>query len=243
MMIRRLTIRRLTVRSLLAALLLLVAASAGAQVLDRTIAVVNHKLVTWSELDAEMRFEALENHRPLAELTEADRRAAFERLVQQRIVREQMQNVVPATDSECTALLAEMRSNWSAGQDDAAWAAVLKRYGLSADEVRQMVGGQIEVLRFIEDRMRPLARVNRKEVEDYYHLTLAPQVAAKGGKLESYEELAPKIQELLSEQKMSDETEKWLKQLREQANVQIIWEAVRAPQAAAGEHEPASTKP
>ena len=243
MMIRRLTLRCLTIRGLLVALVLFVAASAGAQVLDRSIAVVNHKLVTWSELDAEMRFEALENHRPLAELTEADRRAAFERLVQQRIVREQMQNVVPATDSECTALLAEMRSNWSAGQDDAAWTAVLKRYGLSAAEVRQMVGSQIEVLRFIEERMRPLVRVNRKEVEDYYHLTLAPQVAAKGGKLESYEELAPKIQELLSEQKMSAETDKWLKQLRAQASVQVLWDAVREPQAAPAANEPANTKP
>ena len=37
------------------AMFMLLAVSAGAQVIDRSIAVVNHKLVTWSELDAEMR--------------------------------------------------------------------------------------------------------------------------------------------------------------------------------------------
>ena len=239
------TVKRTTRCALvpLLTLCVLLVTAAGAQVIDRSIAVVNQKLVTWSELDAEMRFEALENHRPLAELTEADRHAAFDRLLQERILREQMQSVAPATASETAALLTEIRSNWSAAQDDAAWSRLLERYGLTADEVRQMVASQIEVLRFIEERMRPLARVSRKEVEDYYNLTLAPQVAAKGGKLESYEELAPKIRELLTEQKMSDETEKWLKQLRAQANVVILWDAVRETRAPDDAHVPASTKP
>ncbi len=225
------------------AMFMLLAVSAGAQVIDRSIAVVNHKLVTWSELDAEMRFEALENHRPLAALTEADRHAAFDRLLQERILREQMQGVAPASGSEIAALLTEIRTNWSATQDDAAWGKVLTRYGLTVDDVRQKIATQIEVMRFIEERMRPLARVSRKEVEDYYTLTLAPQVAAKGGKLETYEELAPKIRELLTEQKMSDETEKWLKQLRAQASVQVLWEAVREPQPTADIHAPASASP
>ncbi len=34
--------------------------TASAEVVDRTIAVVNQHLVTWSDLDEQMRFEALE---------------------------------------------------------------------------------------------------------------------------------------------------------------------------------------
>ena len=74
--------------------------AASAEVVDRIIAVVNGHLVTWSDLDEQMRFEALENRRALKDLSEAERRSAFEHLVQNRMLRDQMQGMAPATDSE-----------------------------------------------------------------------------------------------------------------------------------------------
>lgn len=211
--------------------LLSLAMTAQAEVVDRTIAVVNNHLVTWSDLDEQMRFEALENRRGLKNLDEADRRAAFDHLVQYRILRDQMQGTIPANDSEVEARVADVRAGWHLAskdiKEDEKWAATLSIYGLSLTDLHELVMNQIEILRFMEYRVRPLVRVSRKEVEDYYTSTLVPEVKAQGQNPEPVELIILKIRELLVEQKMNREMEKWLESLRAQSRVQILWEGVR----------------
>jgi hypothetical protein len=207
--------------------LALLVATLHAEVVDRMIAVVNKHLITWSDLDEQMRFEALENGRALKDLGEAERRAAFEHLVQDRILREQMQGTLPANSGEVNARLDDVRAGWQAEKDDAKWAATLTRYGLSAAGLRASVTSQIEILKFMDFRVRPMIRVTRQEVDGYYSLTLVPQVVAKGQTPESLEAVTPKIRELLTEQKMNQEMEKWLATLRSQASVQVSWDGVR----------------
>jgi hypothetical protein len=208
-------------------LLALLVTTAQAEIVDRTIAVVNNHLVTWSDLDEQMRFEALENGRALKDLGVGERRAAFEHLVQYRILRDQMQGIVPANAAEVESRIGDIRTSWQMAQDDAQWNSTLARYGLAPEELNELVTNQIEILKFMEFRVRPLVRVSRKEVEDYYTNTLAPQVMAQGQSPEPVEQMTPKIRELLVEQKMNREMEKWLENLRAQSQVQVFWDGVR----------------
>ena len=201
--------------------------AAQAEMVDRSIAVVNNHLVTWSDLDEQMRFEALENGRPLNDLGETERREAFEHLVQYRILRDQMQGITRATSPEVESRIGEVRAGWQMAQDDTKWNATLTRYGLSKDELKELATNQIEILKFMEFRVRPLVRVSRKEVEEYYSKILAPQVMAQGQSPEPVEQVTPKIRELLVEQKMNREMETWLKNLRAQSQVQVLWDGVR----------------
>jgi hypothetical protein len=205
--------------------------AAGAEVVDRTIALVNSHLLTWSDLDEEMRFEALENERPLKNLTDVDRRTAFDHLVRDWILRDQMQWTLPATDSDVDTRIAAIRAIWSIvphmEDDDAKWIAKVNSYGLSPQELRVLVANQFEILRFLEFRVRPLVRVSRQEVDDYYSNTLSPRVKAMGETPEPEEQLTPKIRELLEEQKMNEEMAKWIGTLRSQSRVRILWDGVR----------------
>jgi peptidyl-prolyl cis-trans isomerase SurA len=202
-------------------------AVAGAEVVDRTIAVVNGHLVTWSDLDEQMRFEALQNKRALKDLTAAERQTAFDHLVQNWILHDQMQGMFPAADEDVAARIAEMRKAWRQEDGSAKWDATLQSYGLSSEELHKLVANQLEILRFVEFRVRPLVRVSRQEVEDYYKNTLAPQVEAQGQTPEPLPKMAPKIRELLVEQKMNQELEKWIASLRSQSPVQLLWSGVK----------------
>jgi hypothetical protein len=202
-------------------------AAAHAEVVDRTIAVVNHHVLTWSDLDEQMRFEALENGREWKPAGEQERRTAFYHLVEARILRDQTQGLPGATAEEVEARIAEIRATWKLKKDDQAWEATLERFKLSAAELRTLVGGQIEILRVIDFRVRPLARVTRSEIEDYYSTTLAPQVMARGQKPEPLEDVREQIRELLIEQKTTRETEKLLQNLRSQSNVKVLWDGVK----------------
>ena len=194
-----------------------------AEIVDRSVAVVNGHLVTWSDLDEQMRFEALQNRRPLRELTAAERRSAFDHLVQNWILRDQMQGMFPAADEDVEARITELRGAWHLENDPARWNSLVQSYGLNADELHKQLANQLEILRFLEFRVRPLVRVTRQEVEDYYKTTLTPQLEAKGQTPEPVQTLAPKIRELLMQQKMNQELEKWLANLRSQGQVQVLW--------------------
>jgi len=111
--------------------------------------------------------------------------------------------------------------------DDAKWDATLDRYGLSPQELRTLVANQLEILRFLEFRVRPLVRVSRQEVDDYYADRLVPEMRARGATPEPEEQLSAKIRELLEEQKMNQEMQKWIDTLRSQSRVQILWDGVR----------------
>jgi predicted methyltransferase len=95
------------------------------------------------------------------------------------------------------------------------------------EELRGLVKEQLEILKFMEFRVRPLVRVSRQEVEEYYTKTLAPQVKAQGQVPAPLEAVTPKISELLAEQKMNQELDKWLENLRTQSRVQVLWDGVR----------------
>jgi hypothetical protein len=79
----------------------------------------------------------------------------------------------------------------------------------------------------MEFRVRPLVRVSRAEVDEYYTSTLTPQVLKQGQTPEPLEAVTPRIRELLVEQNMNREIEKWLENLQAQSHVQILWDGVR----------------
>ena len=167
--------------------------------MDRTIAVVNGHLVTWSDLDEQMRFEALENGRALKDLSEAERHAAFEHLVQSRILRDQMQGSAPATDSEVNARIGELRAALAAGKrrcEVGSYASPDTDF--PPRSCARWWQTSWRFCTFMEFRVRPLVRVSRAEVEDYYSQTLAPLVKATGQRLEPVEAVTPKIRELLA---------------------------------------------
>ena len=212
----------LTVRMTLL-VIIAICGPARAEVVDRAIAVANGHMVTWSDLDEQMRFEALQNQRPLRQLTAEERRSAFDHLVQNWILRDQMQGMFPAADEDVETRIAELRDAWHMEKDSARWNSLLQSYGLNAEELHKLTANQLEILRFLEFRVRPLARVTRQEVEEYYKTTLAPQIEARGQTPEPVQTLAPKIRELLVQQKMNQELEKWLVNLRSQAQVRVLW--------------------
>ena len=206
--------------------LLLGSGLARAEIVDRTIAVVNGHLITWSDLDEQLRFEALENQRPLRELTAEERRNAFDHLVQNWILRDQMQGMFPAADEDVDARIAELRKAWHLEKDPAKWNLLVESYGLGAEELHRLTASQLEILRFLDFRVRPLVRITRQEVEEYYKTTLTPQLEAKGEPPEPVQKLAPQIRELLVQQKMNQELDKWLANLRSQAQVRLLWSGV-----------------
>ena len=136
-------------QSLLAITFSLAAAAAG--VIDRVAVVVGNQVITESEVLLEVRLTEFLNGQPL-DLGVAQRRAAAERLVDQQLIRGEMQiggYPMPA-ESEGQAVLRKFRQeNYPSIP---AFRAALEKYGLTEEEVNRHLLWQVAALRFTDQR-------------------------------------------------------------------------------------------
>jgi hypothetical protein len=212
------------------ALLLLVAACRGyaGEIVDRIVASVDNVPILQSDWAQAVAFEALQQGRTTDSFTPEEWRGVLDRLVDQQLLRSQMgdENTAAAEDRDIAKQVDKIRALYPEAKADKDWRQVLARYGLDASFVTQKVAKQLQVMRFVELRLRPETRVARADVEDYYKETLVPAVRSQGGKEESLAELYPRIEEILRQQRMDELLTAWLHDLRDHSN--IHWLGVNA---------------
>lgn len=209
-------------------LLMLGVVCSAQQVIDRIVATVNGQPILLSDWEVEMRFEALLDRKSLP-LSDGDARGSLDRLIDQELLRQQFKTYRLASPSvqEVDARAADLRKQLGASEAKD-FDALLSRYGLSANEFRERVTNQAEMLEFIDARLRPSVHVDRRSIENYYNETLAPEVRQKGEQPAPLAQVASQIEELLSQQRVATLTADWLKDLRQQSDIHID-PAVSAP--------------
>jgi hypothetical protein len=134
-------------------LLSLVFTVCSAATIDRLALIVGKTVFTQSEVDDEARLSELESGKPL-DLSAARRKEAAERLVDQQLLREEMQvTAFQPPASEADALLRRFRQEHFASVPP--YRAALARYGVTEDELKAHLLWEFTVLRFTEQRFRP----------------------------------------------------------------------------------------
>jgi len=223
----------------LAALTILCALSAPAQApqeLDSVVAVVNNQTILASDLDLEMRiFHLL----PIGEKRDFTPQKSLERLTTRALIEQQILQQDPhgmdVTPAELAASLDELRQNLPACQHTdcatpAGWAAYLSTFGLTPDRVADYWSHRMAVLRFIELRFRSGIRITPEEIAAYYKDSLVPKYT-RPEDAPPLEKLAPRIQEILLQQRVNTLLNDWLKSLQDQGQVEILDPTLRKPDA------------
>jgi len=194
-----------------------------AEVIDRIVATVNRRAILESEWDEAVRFECLLNSRRLQDVTQNDRIATLERLIDQELIVEQMRasSFVPATPEDAAGRVRGLRQTLPAWKTDDGWRAALAAYGLTEEDVEGRAAVQLNVLRYLDLRFRPEIHIERRAMENYYRQQLLPEMRAAGWPDTPFEQVAPKIEELLIEQRLNELQDQWVRGLRLQANIQV----------------------
>jgi peptidyl-prolyl cis-trans isomerase SurA len=216
------------------AVLLLLAGFAPAQVVDRMVAVVNGRVILESELDQAARVEFLLQGKPIASLSQADRAAALERLIERSLLDQQIVNraMLDPTPQELAARVTEVRAGIPAAATDDQWKAVLASYGLTQQDLEEQLTDQVRILRFIDLRFRGLVRVDKDAIDTYYQEKFLPEVRKRNAPEPSLAEVSGKIEQILVEQRIDEMLNSWLKTLRSQAHIEKMIAAPPSPAAA-----------
>jgi len=169
-------------------------------VIDRVAVVVGNQVITESEVILEVRLTAFFNGQPL-DLSAAQRRAAAERLVDQELIRNEMQiggyPLQPEADGD--AALRKYRQDSSSSVT--AFRASLAKYELTEDEVKRHLLWQAAALRFTDQR---------------FHLTI-PAPPSQSADRSSQGSTAT--------DQVEDQMDIWLKQARAGTRIQFKKEA------------------
>jgi sulfur carrier protein ThiS len=202
---------------LLLLLSLAISAFAG-QIVDRVVTTVNGHVILQSDWEQEVALEALSNGRDPDSFTIPERKAALDRLVDQELLREQVRPSQPAASEQVAARVAEVRKlqpNWATEQG---WHATLQRYGLTQAELEKRMSDEIQLMKLVEDRLRPSIQIDQHAVESYYHDQLLPEMK-KGGSAIPLTEVFGRIKDLLAEKKMNELLTGWLASLRSGSHI------------------------
>jgi peptidyl-prolyl cis-trans isomerase SurA len=204
-------------------LLLAVAASARAtDVIDRVVATVNGHVILQSDWDDAVRFEAFVEGRPLDQITDQDRSRALDRLIDQELLREQAQGAdapTPRTD-EVQQRIQDIQQQHAA-TEPGAWQSELHRYALNQSQLEAYIAHDLAVLHQVEARLRPAVQINPQNIESYYRDTFLPQLRNKGAQDVPLAQVAGKIREILTEQKVNELFTSWLQSLRAESKITI----------------------
>ncbi len=205
------------------AVLCLGSAAAAGEIIDRIVATVDHHAILASEWDEEIRIECLLNGRPPAAVSAEEKRKALDRLVDQALIREQMDAVSfpRATPEQVAAQLKTIRAQNPAWSTDAGWNQALTAYSLAPDDIAAYAAAQYDILHFVDQRFRPGIHIDRRTIQQYYSEQFLPELRRGGAAEVPLKEVSPKIEELLVQQRMDELLTAWLHTLRTQTPVQV----------------------
>jgi hypothetical protein len=201
----------------------------SAEVLDRVVAVVEGHPILASEWDDAVRYECFLNRCALEKLRAADRRATLDRMIDQRLIEQEMklEDPHPARADEIAKKVVELKSqiarggNPSSSEGPAEWNGALAHYGLTEQEVEDHVARELSVLRFVDRRFRPTTQIDATQVERYYNETLMPELEKAGAPDPPLSEVAGQIRELLTQKAIDEQLTVWLEALRRQGRIQM----------------------
>ena len=188
------------IRQALVAIAFTVAAVA-AGVIDRVAVVVGNQAITESEVLLEVRLTEFFNGQAL-DLGADQRKAAAERLVDQQLIRAEMQiggYPMPAESEGEAALRKFQQENY---QGIPAFRAALENHGLTEDEVKRHLLWQAAAMRFTDLR---------------FHMTMAAPAAAQAEPAADRSQSADRAVDTTVE----DQMEVWLKEARSNTRIQF----------------------
>jgi parvulin-like peptidyl-prolyl isomerase len=185
-----------------------------ARVVDRIVARIEGDIILQSQVRELSGFQQLiDGH------TESDDKL-LEELIEQWVVETEAtaSHFPQPAESEIDREMARLRENLAKPEN---YASRLNELGLSAAQVRQLLGRQIYVQRYVDYKFRPTVQVEPAAIDAYYQKELLPELAKNHQPAPERAAVDEQIREVLVQRGISDMTVKWLDDTKSRLKIEI----------------------
>ena len=189
-------------------------------IIDRIAVVIGKSIVKDSDISRDLRVADLLNGEPL-DLSEKARKTTASRLIDQVFIRREIElgdypvATMEEADRELDRLVSQRFRSEAALQSD------LRRYGITAPDLRSHFLWQLTVLRFIDTRFKPAVLVTDQEVENYYKAHASALQREHPGK-SSLGEVRSEITDTLAAARVDKLFFAWLDEQRKQSKITYL---------------------
>lgn len=192
-----------------------------AEIIDRVAVSMENTVITESEVQRQIRLTALLNNET-PEFSAEKKQETAERLVDQALIRREIGISRYTSDqkSRGAAMYTEFRK-----QKTADWPQLLKKFGVSDADVRAAFEWQALFLDFIEVRFRPGVSIPEEELRAWYDEQVKPKSTPEADV--SFDEARPRIEQVLTQQRVDAALDRWLGQARTQTRIWYRPEALK----------------
>jgi peptidyl-prolyl cis-trans isomerase SurA len=195
-----------------ALLFLVLPCAARAELIDRIVAAVNYEVITWSDLEQAVRFNAaLSGGSRDGERLRTETR---EGLINRRLLIQEAGRLrfVEVSAQDISAEDEKLRKRFGSDKEFSDFLAGLD---MTRAQLDRMLGERLLVERFVEKKIGIFVRVSREESQSYYE---AHPLEFKGKR---FQDVQGQITALLYKDKFGQQVEQYLAELRSKADVRV----------------------
>jgi hypothetical protein len=196
-------------------------------IIDRIAITAGNQVITETQIDEEIRVTAFLN-REKADLTAAARKQAAGRLIEQALIRREMDlSRYPLPElSDASESLKAMQARYAT---EAAFQSALAGYGITVDELTRRLWWQLTLLRFIEYRFRPGIQIPAADVQAYYRQQVFEWQQQGIKPIPTLPESRDRIEEILTQKRIDQALDQWLQDTEKQVTINYLDPALKDP--------------
>jgi parvulin-like peptidyl-prolyl isomerase len=183
------------------------------EVIDRIAARVDNDIILLSDVHGLERYQQLVDGK-----SETDAQV-LDRLVDQWIVRSEAETArfpLPS-DDDVNRGVERVQKSFTSPEE---YESKKKQIGLTDAAVKAMVSSQLYLSNYLDSRFRPSAKIEPKDVEDFYDKAVIPRAQARGQVPPSLDAARDYIREALIQRSINDQAERWLNESRGRVHVE-----------------------
>ena len=207
-------------RGLIVAISMMATASAASAVIvDRVAIAVGNKVITDSEIEQRIRLTAFQNgEKP--DFSTAVRRAAAERLINQKIVEREMDvGHYPLLPEERRKELLNDYAKENFHGDAEALRQALAGYAVTIQDLEDDLARQSDLLTFLNLRFRPAVEVSDQDVQRYFREKIIP--GNPGGQI-ALNDFRAQIEKQITNERADSDLDAWLREQRKRARIEYL---------------------
>lgn len=184
------------------------------------VATVDGGLITYSDILWQL---TLQPGTPLENPPAEELRSALQLLLDQRLIYQDAEKLphIHAEDKEVEIALAALIRRFPSQTE---FQQRLKRTGLTAERLREVLRERIEVEKYLDFRFRSFVVITPQDIADYYRDVYVPRfrAGAPGRIVPKLEEVRAEIERTLTEAKIETDLGKFLEEARARAEIVIL---------------------
>lgn len=185
------------------------------EVVDRIVAIVNDEVITLTDVNIIQKFGLFED---LEEFPDADKQTQIlSRLINQKLVIQLASERIMVDEKELEAVLSDIVQKTD---PDLAGRALLQ-FGLDWDDLKSYLREKLLFQKIISQRFNRGVIVSIEEIERYYEQVYVPSQREKTLTPQPMIEVLDQLEGELQREKVEDQVQEWIDNLKREANIQI----------------------